>query len=62
MGLVNFGQPDDGIIQTAYVVKNVREAIGQWVEKLKVGPWFLIEHFRGEDAKYRGQPSKADCA
>jgi len=62
MGLVNFGQPDNGIIQTAYVVKNIREAIGQWVEKLKVGPWFLIEHFQGQDAKYRGQPSKADCA
>ena len=62
MGLVSFGQPDNGIIQTAYVVKNIRESIGQWVEKLKVGPWFLLVHFSGEDAKYRGQPSKADCA
>jgi len=61
MGLVNFGQPDNGIIQTAYVVKDIRGAIDQWVDKLKVGPWFLIEHFQGGEPRYRGQPSKADC-
>ena len=62
MGLVSFGQPDNGIIQMAYVVKNIHEAMNRWVNDLKVGPWFLLEHFSGEDAKYRGQPSKADCA
>jgi hypothetical protein len=62
MGLVNFGQPDNGIIQTAYVVKDVRGAINHWVKELKVGPWFLLEHFTGEEPKYRGGPSKADVA
>src|SRR5208282_5664144 len=62
MSLVIFGQPDDGIIQSAYVVKDIRESINHWVRDLKVGPWFLIEHFQGEDAKYRGGPSNADSA
>ena len=62
MSLVIFGQPDNGIIQTAYVVKNIHEAIDHWVKELHVGPWFLIEHFTGGDAKYRGKPSEADSA
>jgi hypothetical protein len=62
MGLLNFGQPDDGIIQTAYVVKDIHGAIHQWVEQCKVGPWFLLEHFTGVDASYRGKPSEADVA
>jgi len=62
MSLVIFGQPDDGIIQSAYVVKNIHEAINHWVKELHVGPWFLIEHFKGDDARYRGKPSEADSA
>ncbi|HEY5020245.1 MAG TPA: VOC family protein [Steroidobacteraceae bacterium] len=62
MGLVGFGQPDDGIIQMAYVVPDVRAAIKVWVEKLNVGPWFLLEHFTGNDPKYRGRDSTADVA
>ncbi len=62
MGLVSFGQPDNGIIQTAYVVKDIRQAINRWVKDLKVGPWFLLEHFTGEEAKYRGGQSSADVA
>jgi predicted signal transduction protein with EAL and GGDEF domain len=49
MGLVGFGQPDDGVIQMAYVVPDVRAAMSAWVEKVKVGPWFLLEHFTGND-------------
>src|SRR5271166_4787099 len=62
MSLVIFGQPDNGIIQSAYVVKDIREAIDRWVKDLKVGPWFLIDRFSGEDAKYRGGPSHAESA
>ena len=62
MSLVIFGQPGEGIIQTAYVVKDIRKAIDDWVRDLKVGPWFLIDRFRGEEAKYRGQPSHAESA
>ena len=62
MGLVGFGQPDDGIIQTAYVVKDIHAAMQEWVDKLGVGPWFLLDHFTGEEPVYRGQPSTADIA
>jgi hypothetical protein len=62
MSLLNFGQPDDGIIQMAYVVEDIHRAIDRWVGQLKVGPWFLLEHFTGVDASYRGKPSEADVA
>jgi hypothetical protein len=62
MSLLNFGQPDDGIVQMAYVVEDIQRAMKQWVEQLKVGPWFLLEHFSGVDASYRGKPSEADVA
>lgn len=60
MSLVIFGQPADGIIQSAYIVENIRESIDHWIRELKVGPWFLIDHFQGVDARYRGGPSHAD--
>ena len=62
MSLVSFGQPDDGIIQMAYVVENIQRAMKEWASDLKVGPWFLIDHFTGVDPQYRGQPSQADVA
>jgi len=62
MGQVCFGQPDDGIIQMAYVVKDIRKAIDHWISKLKVGPWFILDHFTGVNPKYRGGESRADVA
>jgi hypothetical protein len=62
MGQVGFGQPDDGIMQMAYVVEDIHRAMKLWSEKLRVGPWFLLEHFTGEEPIYRGQPSRADTA
>jgi hypothetical protein len=60
MGQVIFGQPDDGIIQMAYVVADLHAAIGHWTRTLGVGPWFVLEHFTGESPVYRGQPSRAE--
>jgi hypothetical protein len=60
MTLLSFGQPDKGIMQMAYVVKDIHAAIAEWVERLNVGPWFLLDHFTGVDPVYRGQPSRAD--
>jgi hypothetical protein len=59
MGQVGFGQPDDGVIQMSYVVPDLRAAITQWSTTLRVGPWFVLEHFTGDNPVYRGQPSKA---
>ena len=62
MSLVGFGQPDDGIIQTCYLVPDIRAAMTLWIDKLKVGPWFLLDHFSGTHPKYRGRDSKADVS
>ncbi len=62
MGLVNFGQPDDGVIQMAYVVEDIHQAMAAWVKQLKAGPWFLLDSFTGIDARYRGQPTSASVS
>jgi catechol 2,3-dioxygenase-like lactoylglutathione lyase family enzyme len=57
-----FGQGAGQIVQTAYVVKDIKAAIKWWVEDGKVGPWFLLESFTGPEQLYRGQPNKADVS
>jgi hypothetical protein len=60
MTTFNFGQPDDGVIQMAYIVPDIDAAMRSWSENLKVGPWFLLDSFTGVDPMYRGAPSQAD--
>jgi Glyoxalase/Bleomycin resistance protein/Dioxygenase superfamily len=62
MSLVCFGQPEGGIIQHAFVVKDIQQAMQEWATKLKVGPWFLLEHFTGEDARYFGKPTNVQVS
>jgi hypothetical protein len=62
MSQLDFGQPARGIMQMAYVVADLRIAINDWVERLNVGPWFVLDHFTGIDPVYRGAPSRADVA
>ena len=59
---LSFGQPLGGIMQMAYIVPDMRKAIDEWVRRLNVGPWFLLDHFTGERPVYRGKPSTADVA
>jgi Glyoxalase/Bleomycin resistance protein/Dioxygenase superfamily len=61
MSLVSFGQPDDGVVQIAYVVKDIQKAMRQWAEDLKIGPWFLLPGFRGVEPLYRGRPSEMEA-
>ena len=62
MSLVSFGQPDNGVIQMAYVVPDIQAAMRHWIDRLGVAPWFLLEHFTGIEPVYRGRPSQADVA
>jgi hypothetical protein len=62
MGDFAFGGPRGGIIQTAFVVEDIRESIQSWISDCHVGPWFLLDHFTGDDPIYRGAPSQADVA
>ncbi|MFM7028970.1 MAG: VOC family protein [Chakrabartia sp.] len=57
-----FGQEVGRVMQTAYVVKDIRAAIDWWVESAKTGPWFLLDHFLGDGQIYRGVKSEADVA
>ena len=57
-----FGGPRGGVIQMAYTVADIRQAIAFWVRDLRVGPWFLLDHFTGDHPVYRGAPSQADVA
>jgi catechol 2,3-dioxygenase-like lactoylglutathione lyase family enzyme len=55
--LLNFGQPVDGIAQTAFVVPDLRAAIDRWVADLGVGPWFVRDRLEGLNPIYRGAPA-----
>jgi hypothetical protein len=57
-----FGQSPGQIVQTAYVVQDIKAAIEWWVEDGKVGPWFLLESFTAPEQRYRGRPNKADVS
>ena len=54
-----FGRPKDGLIQLAYTVPDVSEAIANWTNVMKAGPWYLAENFSGDDPIYRGAPCGA---
>jgi hypothetical protein len=57
-----FGQKIGQVIQMAYVVEDIRASIDWWVKDAKTGPWFLLDHFLGDDQVYRGKQSTADVA
>jgi hypothetical protein len=62
MKTFGFGQRSGQIVQTAYVVQDMRAAIDWWVHDGRVGPWFLLDSFTGPEQRYRGEPTKADVA
>jgi hypothetical protein len=49
-----------GVMQIAYIVPDLRAAIDQYVRATRVGPWFVSEHFSGEQKMYRGAPTTLD--
>jgi hypothetical protein len=60
MKTLGFGQKTGQIVQTAYVVPDMRAAIDWWIKDGKVGPWFLLDSFTGPEQRYRGEPTQAD--
>lgn len=58
MPLLNFGQPfDGGVIQMAFIVPNLRDAMADWTLRLGIGPWFLFSPFKPLTQSYRGGPT-----
>jgi hypothetical protein len=62
MPAFDFGQPENTIIQMAYIVPDLHEAMAVWSADVHAGPWFHRDRFTGIDPVYRGQPSQAAIA
>lgn len=60
MDMLPFGQPLGGVMQVAYVVEDIHQAMRHWSGALGIGPFFLFEHFPLLDARYRGAPTEFD--
>lgn len=60
MPLWNWGQPQDGIIQVAFITDDIRRDMERFTRELRIGPWFLFEHFAFDRLTYRGQDSTLD--
>ena len=60
MTKLGFGQPFGGIMQTAFVVADIRASIDHFIRDCGAGPFFLLDHFLAPDQFYRGEPSRAD--
>jgi hypothetical protein len=49
-----------GVMQVAYIVRDLKQAMSEFTASLKMGPWFVSPHFAGTDKTYRGAPSEVD--
>ena len=57
---VGYGQPMEGIAQTAYVVEDLQASIRRFIADTGAGPFFVLDHFLVPGQTYRGEESKAD--
>jgi Glyoxalase/Bleomycin resistance protein/Dioxygenase superfamily len=58
MDRFSFGPRDNGIIQIAYSVDDIQQAMRHYSELLHVGPWFLVGPFVPPKGVYRGATTK----
>ncbi|MBB4613764.1 VOC family protein [Novosphingobium taihuense] len=58
--MLGFGQPFGGVMQTAFVVEDIRASIAHFQRDCGAGPFFLLDHFLSPEQFYRGAPSTAD--
>jgi len=54
---LSFGQPVGGLVQAAYTVENIDQAMMHYVKALNIGPWFVSGPFVPAKGMYRGQPT-----
>ena len=57
MSVFDFGQPDGGVIQTAFITDDVVRDMRRMTGQFGIGPWFLFENFPIRDLHYRGRPA-----
>ena len=57
---LGYGQPMEGVAQTAFIVPDLQEAMARWVRDMRAGPFFVLPHLLAPGQVYRGQESRAD--
>ena len=57
MPVFDFGQPEGGVIQTAFITADIQRSMREMTARLRIGPWFLFENFELQELRYRGQPA-----
>ncbi len=57
---LGYGQPMEGVAQTAFIVPDLTSAILHWSENCKAGPFFVLPHLLAPGQIYRGEESRAD--
>ena len=57
---LGYGQPMEGVAQTAYIVPDLQAAIRHWVTDLRAGPFFVLPSLLVPGQTYRGEASRAD--
>lgn len=57
---LGFGQPMDGVAQTAFIVPDLQQAITHWVRDMRAGPFFVLPNLLSPGQTYRGEESRAD--
>lgn len=53
-------QPTGAVMQIAYVVEEMDKALEHWLNKINVGPFFLLKNLEVVDPRYRGEPTDLD--
>ncbi len=59
-GQLGYGQPMDGVAQTAFIVPDLQAAIQRWARDMRAGPFFVLPHLLAPGQVYRGVESTAD--
>jgi methylmalonyl-CoA/ethylmalonyl-CoA epimerase len=49
------------VIQLAFVPKDFDAALRFWIERMGIGPFYLLEHLPYQNVIYRGQPITVDA-
>ncbi len=57
---LGYGQPMEGVAQTAFIVPDLHAAIAHWVADMRAGPFYILPNLLVPGQVYRGQESTAD--
>ncbi len=57
---LGYGQPMEGVAQTAFIVPDLTAAIHHWATNCKAGPFYVLPHLLAPGQIYRGEESLAD--